>query len=93
MQLANVVLDETSHLLSASWRSRKAGGVVLVQTQGAANRDHRWSRAEGRRDSSDREQVHPSSAFSLVIRPSVDHVMPTCAEWRWSSHSLYQFRC
>ena len=80
--------DEKSHdLPSASWRPKKASGIIAVQVQRPENQGSWWykSQSKGRRPMSQlmqtgRKQKQANSFFLhlfVLVRPSKDWMMPT----------------
>lgn len=47
-----VVEAESYNLLSANWKHRKAGGIVLVETQRPENQGSQWCKSQGSRSGS-----------------------------------------
>ena len=68
--------------------------VYSVWNQRPEDQEHWCLRAgEDGCSSSEWEQIHSSSTFFVLFRPSMDSIMPTCIGESGLLYSIYQFKC
>lgn len=78
--------EKTHRRLSASWRPRKAGGVILVWVRSLENQESCWCQSSSTRRKKTDIPAHvdkpsgnkdPLPLFFTLLRPSIDWVRPT----------------